>query len=165
MADRLSDKTVTELEVETTGLIASCYEEPDYRDRFAVAIEPDQYRSVDEVVSDWFSKQPTWILALSANTLSRTRVDAAIEEGGYAVGDSIGSWKVIARNDSEIVFGDNMGFMEYRYSFRLIDGSPGSVEGATAVKFLWRRTGRFYFALVRPLHRRFIKTLLRKTVS
>ncbi len=53
------------------------------------------------------------------------------------------------RNQDEIVFGDHMGSMEYRFSFRLCS-ERSRVEGATAVKFVWRRSGRSYRWLVQP---------------
>jgi hypothetical protein len=158
----LSD--VTECEPDPGSLVATIYDEPDYRDRFCVSVRPGQYGRVDQVASDWFTKQPAWIRLLSTNTVSTGGIETAIRQGGYGVGTRVGSWEVVQRNDNEIVFGHNMGFMEYRFSLRLLEQSL-LVEGSTAVKFLWPRTGRYYFALVRPIHRRFVKLLLVKATS
>ncbi|MFT4657620.1 MAG: hypothetical protein ACI8V4_001796 [Ilumatobacter sp.] len=49
----------------------------------------------------------------STNTTSKAGVEQAIDEGGFQVGRSVGSWKVIQRDDDEIVFSDSMGFMGY----------------------------------------------------
>ncbi len=156
---------MTELEADSASLVGSFYSEPDYRDRFVIHLDPQKYESVDQVVTDWFTKQPAWIRLLSTNSISKAGITSNVEFGGYTVGHSVGSWTVLDRNDTEILFGDQMGFMEYRFSFRLVPGTPEVLEGSTAVKFLWKRTGRFYFALVKPMHRRFTRLLLARTVA
>ena len=74
-------------------------------------------------------------------------------------GPQVGSWQVYKRSDDEIIFGDDMGFMEYRFSFYMDE--LGNVEAGTAVKFKWARLSRCYFGLVKPLHRRFVPLSLR----
>ncbi len=155
---------VTEGEADPGSLVGAIFESPDYRDRFCIRVRPGQYGVVDEVVTDWFIKQPAWIRLLSTNTVSRSGIDATMRGGGYTVGDNVGSWKVVGRNDNEIVFGDSMGFMEYRFSLRLLE-REFLVEGSTAVRFLWHRTAKYYFALVRPFHRLFIRHLLTKATT
>jgi Protein of unknown function (DUF2867) len=147
------------------SLARSLCDLPDYQDRFSVETTPGQYATVDQVAADWFTKQPSWIRLISTNTLSSAGIESEIAEGGFRVGTTVGSWKVVARNGHEIVFGESMGFMEYNYSLSLSADKPNTIEGSTVVRYLWRRTGRFYFALVRPLHRRFIRFLLAKTVA
>ncbi len=155
---------VTECQPDDNSIVGSIHPNADYLDRFQISCKPGQYTSVDEVASDWFVKQPAWIRLLSTNTVTKKGVTQAIENGGYSEGSSVGSWKVIDRDDQEIVFGDSMGFMEYRFSLRLQDNNQ-LVEGATSVQYLWRRAGKFYFALVKPMHRLFIQYLLKKTVA
>lgn len=144
-----------------SGLGASDW---DYRDRYSIQTEAGQYDTVDEVVTDWFKKQPTWLRVLSTNSLSRRSVEESVANG-FRVGSKVGTWEVVDRDDNEVVFSDSMGFMEYRFSFLLSQQEQDSVEASTAVRYLWRRTGRFYFALVKPMHRRFVKLLLARTVE
>ncbi len=155
---------MTEHEPDPDSLVGSIFDHADYRDRFRVEVPVGQYGSVDEVVDDWFTSQSSLIRLLSTNTLSLKTIDEATGHG-YDVGSKIGSWKVVERDASEIVFGEPMGFMEYRYSLRLVERGNTAVEGSTAVKYLWRRTGKYYFALARPLHRRFIKRGLKAATS
>ncbi len=145
------------------SLAASIYEAPDYLDCFVVDAPTGRFESVDDVATAWFTEQPWWLRMVSTNTLTKSRVVEAISTDRYRVGTKVGSWQVIDRNDDEIVFGDDMGFMQYRFSFRL-EANADQVEATTAVKYLWPRTGRLYFALVRPFHQRFIKLLLKLTV-
>jgi len=71
---------------------------------------------------------------------------------------------VIERDGHEIVFGDDLGFMQYRIGFRL-GQSANTIEAATAVSYLWPRTGPIYFALVRPFHKLFVKYALSRAAS
>jgi hypothetical protein len=154
------------VEPHSDSLVASIYEQPDYLDRFQFAAA-DTFGSVDEVVVAWFERMPAWIRLLSANVLSPSAFRVQLDRGqadGFPVGHRVGSWEVIARDDAEIVFGDSLGFMEFRTGFRLIPSAesagPSTVECATAVRYLWRRTGAFYFGLVRWPHQLFIRYLL-----
>ncbi len=147
---------------ESDSLVNSAYEAPDYRDRFVATVASNAFVNVDAVVDQWFRHQPGWLRLLSTNTLRKRHIANSIGSS-YAVGDSVGSWEVVDRSVDEIVFGDDMGFMEYRFSFRRVDAQH--IEAATAVQYLWPRTGRFYFSLVRPLHRRFVAYALRRTVA
>lgn len=147
-------------------LIDTVYTDPDYADRFAIEVAPGRFATVDDVATSWFTRQPAWIRLLSTNSLLRGGVIAACRDNGYAPGTSVGSWEVIDRSDDEIVFGDHLGFMEFRTSFRLRPGcTHDNLEARTVVRYVWRRTGRFYFALVRPAHRRFMRFLLRTTAA
>ena len=154
-----------ELPPDSRSLVGSQYDQPDYQDRFVTDVRAGRYRNVDEVVNDCFTKQPTWLRLLSTNTFSKKGVEAAIAGGGYEPDSAVGSWIVIERNHEEIVFGDDMGFMEYRFSMRLDPEDPSYVEASTAVRYKWRRTGRFYFAAVRPMHKRFVVMSMRSAVS
>ncbi len=141
-----------------TSLIAQAYATPDYTDRFVATVEPDRFASVDELARTWFVTQPRWVQILSANTLSRGTILAQVESTAYQSGDAVGSWVVVERTHDEIMFGQPMGFMEYRFSFRRPDES--TIEVATAVVYLWRRTGKVYFSLVKPMHRRFVRIII-----
>ncbi len=121
--------------------------------------------SIAGLQSRWDYRDRFVIPLLSTNTLSQAGIDQAITLGRFRVDSAVGSWRVVRRDDQEIVFADSMGFMEYWVSFLLPVEQTSTVEASTAVRYLWPRSGRFYFALVRPLHRRFIRLLLTTTVT
>ncbi|MBN4047426.1 DUF2867 domain-containing protein [Acidimicrobiaceae bacterium AH-315-P05] len=148
----------------TGAIVTSIYDSPDYLDRFVKDVAPGTFDSVDDVATAWFTEQPTWLRIVSTNTLTRRALQDAIATGGYRIGTSVGAWEIIDRDDDEIVFGDDMGFMQYRFSLRL-SASAAQIEAATAVKYLWPRAGRYYFAIVRPIHTRFVKVMLRKSAA
>ncbi|GBE24777.1 hypothetical protein BMS3Bbin02_01052 [bacterium BMS3Bbin02] len=152
---------VTEVVPLTDSLIASIFENADYRDGFRVSLSRDPHAGIEGFVTDYFRNQPAWLRLVSMNTMSLSKLARAIGDESYRPGTAIGSWKIYERSTDEIVFGDSMGFMEYRFSLRLSRKEPCSVEVSTSVRYLWRRTGRFYFAIVRPWHKRFIRMSLR----
>lgn len=156
--------TVVQAQPDGTSIVARIYESPDYLDRYIAEVDPGRFETVDDVAHAWFIGQPAWLRLLSTNAVSARRLSRAIATGRFQCGTSVGSWEVIDRNTEEIVFGESMGFMQYRFSFRLVDPG-GSIEAATAVKYLWPRTGPLYFTLVKPFHRKFINLVLARTAS
>lgn len=151
---------VRELDPNPNALATRAYERPDYLDRFTVDVGDCGYGDVDAAVAAWFMRQPWWIRLLSTNVLRRSRIEAALATGQLQVGTHVGAWAIIARTPDEIMFGESMGFMEYRVSFCFSGPAGKTVEVANAVKYLWPRTGPFYFALVKPLHKRFLRLML-----
>lgn len=140
--------------------IAGAYEQPDYNDAYIVGDA-----NVDDVATfatQFFLSQPAWLAKASMNTPKRQQRIDAIATGDYEVGSAVGTWKVHGRNNDEIVFGEHMGFMEYRFSF--LRRPDGRVEASTSVQYV-RRFGRIYFAIVKPFHIRFVKLALRNAAS
>jgi hypothetical protein len=156
--------TIIESDPRKHSLVSTIYDSPDYLDRFVAEVEPNRFATVDEVATAWFIEQPAWIRLISTNTFSTRRISNAVSSGRFQSGTSVGSWQVIDRNDNEIVFGDDMGFMQYRFAFHLNE-TADAIEAATAVRYLWPRAGRFYFMLAKPVHRRFIRYLLARTAN
>lgn len=136
----------------------------DYSDRFSVRTELGKYGLVDEVVVDWFTKQPKWFRIVRTKAWS-LRSLAAAKADGFPVGSAVGAWQVVARSGDEIVFHDSMSFMEFWFCFSLDPGDSRTVDAATSVRFLWRRSGPFLFNFVRPGHRRLVPQILSKAVA
>jgi len=137
-------------------LIAEAYETPDYIDAFRVT--SNHGSRVEDFATGFFLSQPRWLAKISMNLGDDRSRRQAIDRGDYAVGTFVGSWMVQGRNADEIMFGEQMGFMEYRFSFLQQPG--GSVIASTSVKYL-ERFGHVYFGLVKPFHRGFIRVALR----
>lgn len=141
-------------------IIAACYEQPDYSDAYVVGTA-----NVDDVATfatQFFLSQPSWLAKVSMNTPRRQQRIDAIASGDYELGSTVGTWKVHGRSNDEIVFGEHMGFMEYRFSF--LRRPDGQVEASTSVQYV-RRFGRIYFAIVKPFHIGFVKVALRNAAS
>jgi hypothetical protein len=141
-------------------LIAAAYPAPDYRDAFLVNSGCND--RIEDFATNFFLRQPRWIAKVSMNLGGGTSRLEAIGAGGYPDCSSVGSWKVHGRSENEIMFGDHMGFMEYRFS--VLQRTDGCIEAVTVVKYL-KRFGHIYFAIVKPFHRAFIKIALRNAAD
>ena len=84
----------------------------DYHDSFEVQGE---FESVDAFAMQYFLSQPSWLSLISMNIFSKKSIQKAIDKSDFKKSTAIGSWKIYTRDDKEIVFGDDMGFMEYRF--------------------------------------------------
>ena len=71
--------------------------------------------------------------------------------------------KIFNRNKNEIVFGDDMGFMEYRFSM-LYNPNTNRVEVSTLVHYK-SIMGKYYFALIKFMHKKFIIISLKNVVK
>lgn len=140
-------------------LIESIYDDPNYRDTYLI---PAVDTAVDEFATGFFLSQPRWLARVSMNLGDESSRRAAIGRGDYAVGSSIGSWQIHGRASDEIVFGEHMGFMEYRFS--LFERPDGAIEATTSVKYL-NRFAPLYFGVVKPFHRGFTKIALGNAVE
>ena len=148
---------IREITPSTTTIVAGIFEAPEYRDAFLV--EKPGHPTVADFATAFFLHQPRWLALVSMNLRSAEHRLHALGDRVYAQGDSVGSWRVHHRSDDEIVFGENMGFMEYRLSFH--QRSDGDVEASTVVKYSSPRLSALYFGIVKPLHRRFVPLALK----
>jgi hypothetical protein len=145
-------------------LVDTAFTSADYRDEFVVSTATAHER-VDDFARAYFLAQPGWLSLVSSGIWAKEKRQALLAGHRFDAGSSIGSWKVYDRTDDEIMFGDNMGFMEYRFSMRLDPEDGQRIFASTAVHYLWRRTGRFYFALAKQAHTRFVPFALGKAAA
>ncbi|MCF6244490.1 MAG: DUF2867 domain-containing protein [Sulfurovum sp.] len=124
----------------------------DYSDCFMQHIDKEHFTSIDTFVKAYFESQPRWLVAISMNILSKSRMKKDLKDNHFSVNDNIGAWKIYIRDDKEIVFGDDMGFMEYRFSMQLDDTL---LRCATVVQYKGQ-LGKYYFSFVKLLHQKFV---------
>lgn len=133
-------------------LVSTTLPQIDYSDCFMQKVDKKYFTSIDTFVKAYFESQPRWLAAISMNIFTKTRMQKALKDNHFKVDDNIGAWKIYLRDDKEIVFGDDMGFMEYRFSMRL-DGEL--FQCATVVQYKGK-FGKFYFSFVKLLHQKFV---------
>ena len=126
----------------------------DYQDSFEI---DGAFKSVDEFAKEYFLSQPLWLSMVSMNLFSKKSIKKAIDKSLFSQDSSIGSWKIYTRDEKEIVFGDDMGFMEYRFFMLWVDETK--VKVGTVVQFKGR-FGKYYFAMVKLMHKKFIRMSL-----
>ncbi|MCH9812594.1 MAG: DUF2867 domain-containing protein [Epsilonproteobacteria bacterium] len=138
-------------------LVDEAFIHVDYQDSFIVDFETRYFDNIDTFVRAYFLAQPTWLRGLSMNCLSKKSIEKDIDVSTLANGTKIGSWKIFARDEKEVVFGESMGFMSYRFSIYFVERQQMIVS--TVVQFNGR-LGRYYFAFVKLLHKAFVKKSL-----
>lgn len=164
LAMAAAESLIREVDPPADALVARALPRVDYRDAIQARITKGSLADIDAFARRLFLSQPAWLRAISTNVPSRARMAQILGATRFAAGDRIGSWRVYDRGRDEIVFGESFGFMEYRFSLRLREGAESDAVEAASVVQLSGRTGRAYFAVVRPLHQPFVRTMLRNTL-
>ena len=155
-----NDITVWEVEPAADALVRTALPEPDYRDALRVRVPAGLFSDIDDFAKSFFLAQPFWMRTISMNLPSRAKLENAIEQAGFGPGEKIGSWRIYERNENEIVFGETLGFMTYRFSLRFTEtNGEGTVEASTVAR-LSNILARVYFSVVRLVHKPFIRMAL-----
>lgn len=120
--------------------------------------------SMETVIVTFFRASPVWLDALMAlrNALVRPLglKTGPIGEKGlrppFVVGQSIGLFRIIALNDSEVVFGEDDRHLDFRITVRVTPEGSGPTLTLASTVTPHNRMGRIYLALVLPFHRRIV---------
>jgi len=151
---------IFEVEPESDTLVYNTFEAIHYRDGFRISLNKGDIHNIDYFADRYFTSQPLWLRVISMHILNREKLISIVENTDYKIGSKVGTWKVFDRSDKEIVFGESLGFMDYRFSMRFDKGDAEYIEVSTVVKTN-STAGKFYFALVKLLHRKFVMISLR----
>jgi len=133
-------------------LVSSALAHIDYSDCFTTVIDTKRFNTIDTFVKCYFETQPRWLAMISMNLFSKKSMKNALKDNHFTTDEYIGSWKIYMRDNNEIVFGDDMGFMEYRFSMRIDDDT---LYVATVVQYKGKM-GKYYFTFVKLLHQKFV---------
>ena len=140
-------------------MVTTVFQKVDYRDCFEVQI--DGFKTVDEFVKNYFLAQPFWLRVVSFQLLSRENLLKQLEKNRFQKGSIVGAWRVYGRDEQEIAFGQDMGFMEYVFTFHL--ASPSLLKVATVVQYKGA-LGKYYFNVVKFFHKPFVRLSLKNTL-
>ncbi len=143
------------IEANQNSLVYTSFNKIDYRDAFKIKYIKNTFQNIDEYAKVYFLSQPTWLRLISMNTISKQKIIESVNQSNFQIDSNIGSWKIFTRNDKEIVFGDSMGFLDYRFSMRLDKTQTDDIEVSTVIK-LNGFMGKYYFAGVRLMHTKFV---------
>ena len=150
----------------------------DYADAYRLELDATRFPDVDTVARAFAETSPGWI-----GTLMRLRdhlvgifglkrsIDApkTIHDGRPLVaGDFVGFFRVLERNDDEILAGEDDRHLDFRVSFLYerdpADARRASIVVVTVVRF-HNVFGRAYFVPVAPFHRRIVPAMLRAVTA
>jgi len=142
------------------NILASTLLKPiDYTDCFALK---SNFTTIDNFARDYFLAQPTWLRLVSFGIFRREKLITTLRNITFQTNENIGQWKVYGRDDKEIVFGQDMGFMEYCFSFHQEDEE--TLKVSTIVQYKGKM-GKYYFTLVSLLHKPFVNLSLKNVLE
>jgi hypothetical protein len=154
-----------EITPDTKTLVYNALPDSSYHDAIEGQLTPGRFATIDNFCRQYFQAQPLWLSTVSMNVTSRAKLGQMIAGTHFQPGESIGSWKIYDRNKNEIVFGEQLGIMTYRFSLRLEhDAEVDRVIASTSAR-MNNTFGRFYFSLVRLIHKRFVRLTLWNAVT
>jgi len=155
---------ILETKANQNSLVYNAFNKIDYRDAFQIKYSRDTFKNIDAYAKSYFLSQPTWLRLISMNTISKQKIIESINQSNFQIDSNIGSWKIFSRDDKEIVFGDSMGFLDYRFSMRIDKNHIDQIEVSTVIK-LNGFMGKYYFAGVRLMHTKFVLISLQNVIN
>jgi hypothetical protein len=163
MENKLS-KIVSLKEIPSKSIILEGFWDVDYFDSYMIARSTNL--SLDKIATEIFRMSGIGAMLMKV----RDRIvrlfglavsgPAAQERDYYPVGSKLVIFTVSARNEHEIVMGEDDKHLKFRTSV-LVDREKSEVYLTTAVKYNnWG--GQLYFIPVKPIHKMLIKSQLKK---
>jgi len=152
------NNTLRQIYNKESTLASRQLESIDYRDCFELNTNID---SIDEFTKEYFLAQPTWLRIVSISVIQQKSIINVLNHTTFDKNNRIGQWRVYDRDEDEIIFGQDMGFMEYCFSFKKHDEQ--TIRASTTVQYKGR-FGKYYFAIVSLLHKLFVKMSLKNTI-
>lgn len=148
---------VRQVETPPELLVAAGLPRVDFTDTFALRLPPGSSRDVD----DWqralvAAGVPGWVGALMA---LRNRLAHGLGLDTAGAGGDVSPFTVLARDGDALVAGADDKHLDFRVVLRVVGDR---LQLATVVDE-HNATGRAYFTVVKPFHRRIVPALLRRT--
>ncbi|MBU1342000.1 MAG: DUF2867 domain-containing protein [Proteobacteria bacterium] len=156
--------SINETEPKQDSLVYNAFKKIDYRDAFLISFKKNTFKSINDFAKKYFISQPAWLRVISMNTISKQKIEDSLKKSNLEIDSNIGSWKIFNKNDNEIVFGESMGFMDYRFSMRLDKNCTDDIEVSTVVT-LNGSMGKYYFSVVKLMHKKFVKISLNNLIK
>lgn len=146
---------IIEIEFPKKTLCEQEFMQIDYCDAFEI-VGKINFKSVNEFAYTYFLNQPFWLRIISQNVFSKNKIKQDILNNSFEINSKVGSWTVCNKSENEIVFGENLGFMKYRFAFLILNNTTTVL---TIVK-LNSIFAKYYFNVVKLLHKQFVKISL-----
>lgn len=140
----------------------------DYADSYAAHLEYEDI-AIEKVARAFFTSAPTWVDRLFALRNNIVKVfglkgsnaddrQKIFDDFKCNIGDQFGLFKVFAKNDQEVILGENDRHLDFRVSL-FLDRPRKKIFVSTVVKFNnW--SGKLYFLPVHPFHKMIVPVML-----
>lgn len=147
----------------------------DFTDSYAAPIERSEL-AIEDVARAFFSSSPAWVdrllllrdrmMGVFGLKVANTRMAdrrRLIDEFMCNVGDEMALFKVFAKNENEVILGEDDKHLDFRVSL-FLDRVKAALLVSTIVQFNhW--SGRLYFFPVKPFHKIIVPAMLRAMVK
>ncbi len=151
----------------------------DYQDAYQCRFSSSKDLSPDDFFKGLFLTMPAWVTVLFkirervagfiglkvAQKLDRHEIENFVAEKGA----SLGLFKVLDRNEQEIITGEDDKHLDFRLSFYLEKSPWNGVNEytlvLTTIVMFRRQLGKLYFIPVKPFHKWIVPAVMRKMVS
>jgi hypothetical protein len=130
-------------------------------------VDLDRPAPMDRVIPAFFTAAPAWVDRLMAmrNALMaplglKTAPMGPCPPPPYAIGQTIGLFRIIELGEAEVVFGEDDRHLDFRVTLTLLPGNRLAI--ATRV-VTHNALGRLYLTAVKPFHQMIAATMARNT--
>lgn len=166
---------IKEIAVPSDTLTLRALSSIDFVDAFKCQLPNGRAQHIDAVTRSIFSTMPTWMMKLLdlRNTIVRplglkTSIGPSLvntQQGKLGPGATVGVFKVIERQDNEILLGEDDRHLNFRTSVQLERKEEKCwVIVSTVVQFNnW--LGHAYFVPVRPIHKIIVPAMMRHGIE
>lgn len=161
------DKIVSLKKIPSKSIILEEFGRVDYFDSYMV--EKSTKLSVDEIATEIFrmSKVDAILMKIRDSIVRLFGLavikEAANEQDYYPVGSKLINFTVSARNESEIVMGENDKHLIFKTSV-FVDREESKIYLTTIVKYN-NLGGKLYFIPVKPIHKILVKSQFKKKMN
>lgn len=172
------DKVVEACGVPEDALIRKALPRIDYADAYRARVRSGRNLTVDDVFRAFLHSAPAWVSALMRLRNSLVSVfglkttgsmdPKALEKEVFRPGDDHGLFKVLQKDDRELLAGEDDKHLDFRVSCGLVRTGGGTVPEwelviSTTVHFR-NVFGRMYFLPVKPFHRWIVPAMMKRIV-
>ncbi len=145
----------------------------DYQDCFAANIPTNHPVSITATGLAFSTGTPAWIrkmLKLRDRIVGRFGLKTAkklavTSSGTLNCGDQLGIFKVLDKNEKELILGENDKHLDFRVSLYLQQQPAQQQLLCTTTVHYNNRWGRIYFFFVKPFHRLIVPAMMKSTIS
>lgn len=145
----------------------------DYLDSYSAILSTTDL-TIEQVGKSFFTSDPEWVgwlfalrnsvvSLLGLKTSGAGEQDALLQGFKCEVGERVGLFKVFAKNENEIILGEDDKHLDFRVSL-FLDKQNQILIVSTVVK-IHNWLGRLYFLPVKPFHKLIVPTMVKGMVK
>ena len=164
-----ADHSASSIPVPNETSILAVFRCNDLADAFSVALPAGADRDPEVLARFLFGSQATWVTALmrardtimGAFGIKTAKAMQSAPPG--EVGTRVGFFRVYAKNDNEIVLGEDDRHLDFRLSVMVRQGNAGSMRSEVVIATVvccHNLLGRTYLMVIKPFHKLIVRTTL-----